>query len=193
MFDKLCVAYLWKIQYVLYRTLKNYSMEQSKFGTFMIDDLYLYRASDDYKQVIEEKIVLPEYDKINQLKLLLSRTEYPISAKILIENGFSELTEELKENTGLKSCIIHHKLKGDQKVSIVELEKRISYFLCQSFIKILEYNLYPFIIRTLGGLSDFEVTNCQPFLLLHSALICFLGISLCHKGNTFLSNMCCVL
>ena len=82
-------------------------MEQSKFGTFMIDDLYLYRASDDYKQVIEEKIVLPEYDKINQLKLLLSRTEYPISAKILIENGFSELTEELKENTGLKSCIIH--------------------------------------------------------------------------------------
>lgn len=104
-------------------------MEQSKFGTFMIDDLYLYRASDDYKQVIEEKIVLPEYDKINQLKLLLSRTEYPISAKILIENGFSELTEELKENTGLKSCIIHHKLKGDQKVSIVELEKEshISY------------------------------------------------------------------
>lgn len=93
MFDKLCVAYLWKIQYVLYRTLKNYSMEQSKFGTFMIDDLYLYRASDDYKQVIEEKIVLPEYDKINQLKLLLSRTEYPISAKILIENGFSELTK----------------------------------------------------------------------------------------------------
>ena len=113
-------------------------MEQSKFGTFMIDDLYLYRASDDYKQVIEEKIVLPEYDKINQLKLLLSRTEYPISAKILIENGFSELTEELKENTGLKSCIIHHKLKGDQKVSIVELEKRISYFLCQSFIKNLD-------------------------------------------------------
>ena len=61
------------------------------------------------------------------------------------------------------------------------------------FLVILEYNLYPFIIRTLGGLSDFEVTNCQPFLLLHSALICFLGISLCHKGNTFLSNMCCVL
>ena len=61
------------------------------------------------------------------------------------------------------------------------------------FCVILEYNLYPFIIRTLGGLSDFEVTNCQPFLLLHSALICFLGISLCHKGNTFLSNMCCVL
>ena len=45
------------------------------------------------------------------------------------------------------------------------------------FSVILEYNLYPFIIRTLGGLSDFEVTNCQPFLLLHSALICFLGIS----------------
>lgn len=63
----------------------------------------------------------------------------------------------------------------------------------QTIIVILEYNLYPFIIRTLGGLSDFEVTNCQPFLLLHSALICFLGISLCHKGNTFLSNMCCVL
>lgn len=62
-----------------------------------------------------------------------------------------------------------------------------------NFFVILEYNLYPFIIRTLGGLSDFEVTNCQPFLLLHSALICFLGISLCHKGNTFLSNMCCVL
>ena len=63
----------------------------------------------------------------------------------------------------------------------------------ERFFVILEYNLYPFIIRTLGGLSDFEVTNCQPFLLLHSALICFLGISLCHKGNTFLSNMCCVL
>ena len=63
----------------------------------------------------------------------------------------------------------------------------------QTIDVILEYNLYPFIIRTLGGLSDFEVTNCQPFLLLHSALICFLGISLCHKGNTFLSNMCCVL
>ena len=31
------------------------------------------------------------------------------------------------------------------------------------FSVILEYNLYPFIIRTLGGLSDFEVTNCQPF------------------------------
>ena len=45
------------------------------------------------------------------------------------------------------------------------------------FSVILEYNLYPFIIRTLGGLSDFEVTNCQPFLLLHSVLICFLGIS----------------
>ena len=27
------------------------------------------------------------------------------------------------------------------------------------FSVILEYNLYPFIIRTLGGLSDFEVTN----------------------------------
>ena len=67
------------------------------------------------------------------------------------------------------------------------------YFNRKSFCVILEYNLYPFIIRTLGGLSDFEVTNCQPFLLLHSALICFLGISLCHKGNTFLSNMCCVL
>lgn len=62
-----------------------------------------------------------------------------------------------------------------------------------TFFVILEYNLYPFIIRILGGLSDFEVTNCQPFLLLHSALICFLGISLCHKGNTILSNMCCVL
>lgn len=47
---------------------KNYSMEQSKFGTFMIDDLYLYRASDDYKQVIEEKIVLPEYDKIKPIE-----------------------------------------------------------------------------------------------------------------------------
>lgn len=42
---------------------------------------------------------------------------------------------------------------------------------------ILEYNPYPFIIRTLGRLPDFEVTNCQPFLLLYSALICFLGIS----------------
>ena len=66
-------------------------------------------------------------------------------------------------------------------------------FIITNIYVILEYNLYPFIIRTLGGLSDFEVTNCQPFLLLHSALICFLGISLCHKGNTFLSNMCCVL
>ena len=64
-------------------------MEQSKFGTFMIDDLYLYRASDDYKQVIEEKIVLPEYDKINQLTAERARTEYPISAKILIENRAS--------------------------------------------------------------------------------------------------------
>lgn len=51
------------------------------------------------------------------------------------------------------------------------------YLQMQDFSVILEYNLYPFIIRTLGGLSDFEVTNCQPFLLLHSALICFLGIS----------------
>ena len=70
---------------------------------------------------------------------------------------------------------------------------KFEWFLNHKFSVILEYNLYPFIIRTLGGLSDFEVTNCQPFLLLHSALICFLGISLCHKGNTFLSNMCCVL
>lgn len=46
-----------------------------------------------------------------------------------------------------------------------------------SFSVILEYNPYPFIIRTLGRLPDFEVTNCQPFLLLYSALICFLGIS----------------
>ena len=45
------------------------------------------------------------------------------------------------------------------------------------FYVILEYNPYPFIIRTLGRLPDFEVTNCQPFLLLYSALICFLGIS----------------
>ena len=56
------------------------------------------------------------------------------------------------------------------------------------FSVILEYNLYPFIIRTLGGLSDFEVTNCQPFLLLHSALICFLGISSMLQRNIFLSN-----
>ena len=47
----------------------------------------------------------------------------------------------------------------------------------QKFFIILEYNPYPFIIRTLGRLPDFEVTNCQPFLLLYSALICFLGIS----------------
>lgn len=47
----------------------------------------------------------------------------------------------------------------------------------QRFFVILEYNPYPFIIRTLGRLPDFEVTNCQPFLLLYSALICFLGIS----------------
>lgn len=56
------------------------------------------------------------------------------------------------------------------------------------FSVILEYNLYPFIIRTLGGLSDFEVTNCQPFLLLHSALICFLGISSMLQRNIFLSK-----
>ncbi len=42
----------------------------------------------------------------------------------------------------------------------------------------LEYNPYPFIIRTLGRFPDFEVTNCQPFLLLYSALICFLGNSI---------------
>ena len=42
---------------------------------------------------------------------------------------------------------------------------------------ILEYNPYLFIIRTLGRLPDFEVTNCQPFLLQYSALICFLGNS----------------
>lgn len=47
----------------------------------------------------------------------------------------------------------------------------------KNIIVILEYNPYPFIIRTLGRLPDFEVTNCQPFLLLYSALICFLGIS----------------
>ena len=41
----------------------------------------------------------------------------------------------------------------------------------QRFFRILEYNPYPFIIRTLGRLSDFEVTNCQPFLLQYSALI----------------------
>ncbi len=57
-----------------------------------------------------------------------------------------------------------------------------------SHIVTLEYNLYPFIIRTLGGLSDFEVTNCQPFLLLHSALICFLGISSMLQRNIFLSK-----
>lgn len=185
MFDKLCVAYLWKIQYVLYRTLKNYSMEQSKFGTFMIDDLYLYRASDDYKQVIEEKIVLPEYDKINQLKLLLSRTEYPISAKILIENGFSELTEELKENTGLKSCIIHHKLKGDQKVSIVELEKRISYFLCQSFLVNLYKEYTSLKSRELEELPHIGVMSWQPFMLLRSASLCLFRITLCIQRYDF--------
>jgi len=47
----------------------------------------------------------------------------------------------------------------------------------QEFIEILEYNPYPFIIRTLGRLPDFEVMSCQPFLLLYSALICFLGNS----------------
>ena len=56
------------------------------------------------------------------------------------------------------------------------------------FSVILEYNLYPFIIRTLGGLSDFEVTNCQPFLLLYSALICFICISSMLQRNIFLSK-----
>lgn len=46
-----------------------------------------------------------------------------------------------------------------------------------NFFVILEYNPYPFIIRTLGRLPDFEVMSCQPFLLLYSALICFLGNS----------------
>ena len=40
------------------------------------------------------------------------------------------------------------------------------------FLITLEHNPYSFIIRTLGRLSDFEVTNCQPFLLLYSALNC---------------------
>lgn len=30
----------------------------------MIDDLYLYKASDDYKKVIEERFALPEYKKL---------------------------------------------------------------------------------------------------------------------------------
>lgn len=47
----------------------------------------------------------------------------------------------------------------------------------QTIDVILEYNPYPFIIRTLGRLPDFEVMSCQPFLLLYSALICFLGNS----------------
>lgn len=48
----------------------------------------------------------------------------------------------------------------------------------QIFSLTLEYNPYPFIIRTLERQPDFEVMNCQPFLLLYSALICFLGNSL---------------
>ena len=40
------------------------------------------------------------------------------------------------------------------------------------FCVTLEYNPYSFIIRTLGRLSDFEATNCQPFLLLYPALNC---------------------
>lgn len=80
---------------------------------------------------------------------------------------------------------------------VVQISEVLCYLLCRLdiicitallFSVILEYNLYPFIIRTLGGLSDFEVTNCQPFLLLHSALICFLGISSMLQRNIFLSK-----
>ena len=51
-------------------------------------------------------------------------------------------------------------------------------FIITNILITLEYNPYPFIIRTLGRFPDFEVTNCQPFLLLYSALICFLGNSI---------------
>ena len=49
-----------------------------------------------------------------------------------------------------------------------------------SAIKSGTYLIFSILMICLGIttiLSDFEVTNCQPFLLLHSALICFLGIS----------------
>ena len=49
-----------------------------------------------------------------------------------------------------------------------------------SAIKNGTYLIFSILMICLGIttiLSDFEVTNCQPFLLLHSALICFLGIS----------------
>ena len=91
----------------------------------MIDDLFLYRASDDYKQVIEERFVLPEYDKMFKLSALLQRTGLPVSVRVLRESGFSELTEELTECTSISSSIVHGKLDDDQLISNVELEKRI--------------------------------------------------------------------
>ena len=101
----------------------------------MIDDLFLYRASDDYKQVIEERFVLPEYDKIFELSALLQRTGLPVSARVLRESGFSELTEELKECTSISSSIVHGKLDDDQLISNVELEKRISCYLARNVIE----------------------------------------------------------
>ncbi|MCF2552539.1 hypothetical protein, partial [Bacteroides caecigallinarum] len=101
----------------------------------MIDDLFLYRASDDYKQVIEERVVLPEYDKIFELSALLQRTGLPVSVRVLRESGFSELTEELTECTSISSSIVHGKLDDDQLISNVELEKRISCYLARNVIE----------------------------------------------------------
>lgn len=101
----------------------------------MIDDLFLYRASDDYKQVIEERFVLPEYDKMFKLSALLQRTGLPVSVRVLRESGFSELTEELTECTSISSSIVHGKLDDDQLISNVELEKRISCYLARNVIE----------------------------------------------------------
>ena len=101
----------------------------------MIDDLYLYRASDDYKKVIEERFALPEYKKLLKLNILLQITGLPISVRVLRERGFSELTEELAEFTSCTTRIIHQKLDDDQLMSNVELEKRISCFLAQSIVE----------------------------------------------------------
>lgn len=55
----------------------------------------------------------------------------------------------------------------------------------QHFYVNLESSCLCLIQRTLGELPVFEVTICKPFLLLYSALICFLGNSLYVQGNTF--------
>lgn len=125
-------------------------------------------------------VIMPVYNGAQYLQeaidSILQQT-YRDFEFIIIDDGSTDNSLE----------IIRMNADLDKRIVLLQNEQNSGIFV------ILEYNLYPFIIRTLGGLSDFEVTNCQPFLLLHSALICFLGISLCHKGNTFLSNMCCVL